>query len=129
MATATGKARCVTCNKEKSAVRCEGCLQIFCFDHLTNHRLKLSEELDEIEINRDLFRQTLNEQINDPQKHSLIKQIDQWEEDSIKKIQQTAKECKQILVPHMTEHFNQIEVNLTKLTNQLRQTRQENYFE
>jgi hypothetical protein len=128
MATATGKARCITCDKEKSAVRCEGCLQIFCRIHLTDHCQELSQQLDEIEINRDLFRQTLNEQTNDRQKHFLIKQIDKWEKDSIRKIQQTAEECRQILLQHTTKHFNQIEINLTKLTDQLKQTRQENDF-
>jgi uncharacterized Fe-S cluster-containing radical SAM superfamily protein len=128
MATATGKALCITCNKEKSAVRCEGCQQIFCRNHLTDHCQELSEQLDEIEINRDLFQQTLNEQINDPQKHFLIKQINKWEYDSIEKIQQTAKECRHLLLEHTTEHFNKIEINLTKLTDELRKTRQENDF-
>ena len=72
MAIATGKARCNMCSKEKSTVRCEGYLQIFCFNHLISHRQELSKQLDEIEVNRDLFRQTLNEQINDGQKHFLI---------------------------------------------------------
>ena len=66
-------------------------LQIFCFNHLTDHRQELSQQLDEIEINRDIFRQTLNEQINNPKKHSLIKQIDQWEEDSIEKFNKQQK--------------------------------------
>ena len=43
-----------------------------------------------IEIDRELFRQTFTEQTN---KHSLIKQINKWEEDSI---QHTATECKQL---------------------------------
>jgi hypothetical protein len=104
----TGKGRCITCDKEKSAVKCEGCSQIFCFDHLPNHRQELSVQLDQIELNRDLFRQTLNEQMNNSKKHSLIKEIDQWEEDSIKLIQQTANECRQVLRQHTNEHFNQI---------------------
>jgi chromosome segregation ATPase len=128
MSIATGKARCIICEKEKSAVRCEGCLQIFCYNHLNDHRQQLSQHFDELEINRDLFRQTLNEQINHPQKHILIKQIDQWESDSIQKIQQIAKECREKLFQHTNEHVNQIEMNLTKLTNQMREIRQENDF-
>ena len=128
MAIATGKAQCIICSKEKCAVRCEGCQQIFCRNHLTDHCQELSEQLDDIEINHDLFVQILNEQTNNPKKHFLIKQIDQWEEDSIRKIQQTAKECRQILLEHTPEYFNKIEINLTKLTDQLRKTRQENDF-
>lgn len=77
MATGTNKGRCVTCGKDKRAVRCEGCLQLFCYSHLTDHRQELSHQLDEIELNRALLQQTLNEQINNPTKHSLIKQINQ----------------------------------------------------
>jgi hypothetical protein len=97
MAIATGKGRCITCGKEKRAVKCEGCSQLFCFDHLPDHRQELSIQLDHIEVQRDIFRQTLNEQTNNPNKHS-------------------------------SEHINYIEINLTKLTDQLRQTRQENDF-
>ena len=128
MATGTGKGRCITCGKEKSAVKCEGCSQIFCFDHLIEHRQQLSLQLDDIEMNRDLFRQTLNEHMNDPKKHLLIKQIDQWEKDSIHKIQQTAEQCRQLVLQHTNEHLNEIEINLNKLTNQLRETRKENDF-
>jgi F0F1-type ATP synthase gamma subunit len=127
MAKAIGKAQCVNCGKEKSAVICAGCLQVFCFNHLNDHRQELSQQFDEIENNRDLFRQTLNEQINNPLKHSLIKQIDKWEFDSIELIQKTAKKCKdQILLQLTDKHFDRIEINLTKFTNELREIRQEN---
>jgi len=128
MAEITGKARCITCGKDRSAVRCEGCLQIFCYNHLTDHRQELNKQLDEIEVNRDIFRQTLTQQTTDLKNHSLIKHIDEWEEDSIKKIQQKAEESRQLLFQHTTEHINQIEVNLHKLTEELRQMRQENDF-
>jgi hypothetical protein len=128
MGISTGKGRCIKCDKEKSAVRCEGCSQLFCFDHLPDHRQELSIQLDEIEVNRDLLRQTLIEQTTNPKKHSLMKQIDQWEEDSIKIIRQTANDCRQLVLQHTTDHINQFEGNLVKLTDRLRQTRQENDF-
>jgi hypothetical protein len=129
MATSTGKPQCVTCNKEKrTAVKCECCQQIFCLDHLSHHRQELAQQLDDIEANRDLFRQTLNEQRNDSQKGFFIKPIDEWEKDPIEKIQQIAKQCRQILIQYTTGHFNQIEIDLTKFTDQLREIRQENDF-
>ncbi len=128
MATTTGKGRCITCDKEKRVVICAGCSQLFCFDHLPDHRQELSHQLDDIEINRDIFRQTLTEQTIDSEKHPLIKHIDQWEDDSIEKIQQIAKECRQQIFQHTTEHIHQIEVNLAKLTDQIKRTRQENDF-
>ncbi|CAF1619818.1 unnamed protein product [Adineta ricciae] len=128
MASGNGKSRCFTCGKEKRAVRCEGCLQVFCYDHLTDHRQELNKQLDHIEHTRDLFRQTLNEQMNHPQIHLLVKQIDQWEEDSIKTVQQTASECRQLLVQHTTKNVHNIEVNLAKLSDHLKRIRSENDF-
>jgi len=122
------KARCIICGKDRSAVRCEGCLQIFCYNHLKDHRQELNKQLDEIEVNQNIFRQTLAQQTIDLKQNSLIKQIDEWKEDSIKMIQQTAEECKQLLLQYTTEHITNIEVNLNKLTEELRQIRQENDF-
>jgi uncharacterized damage-inducible protein DinB len=128
MATANSKVHCVKCGKERATSKCGGCSQDFCYKHLTDHRQELSEQLDEIEVNRDVFRQTLTQQTNDLTKHSLIEEIDKWEEDSIRKIQQTANECKQLVLQHSTAHINQIEINLTKLTDELREIRKENDF-
>ena len=126
MATAISKARCATCNKQRSTSKCAGCSQDFCYKHLTDHYLILSQQLDEIEVHRDLFRQTLTQQTTNPPEHPLIKQIDQWERDSISKIQQTAQESRQILLQHTTAHINQIEIDLAQLTDQMREIRQEN---
>ena len=128
MATAatTGKARCVTCGKEKTAYKCEGCSKRFCFDHLTDHRQALGKQLDEIENERNLFQQTLSEQKNNPQQHSLMQQIDTWERESIHKIRETADEARSLLVICTTGHINAIETELIRLTEQIKETRHEN---
>jgi septal ring factor EnvC (AmiA/AmiB activator) len=128
MASANVKARCVTCGKERATSKCGGCLQDFCYKHLGDHRQELSKELDEVEVMRDLFRQTVNEQKSDPGKHSIIQQIDKWERDSIKKIRQTAEEARQFFHQHISVHFIQIESKLNRLTDQLRQSREEEDF-
>ncbi|CAF1068516.1 unnamed protein product [Rotaria sordida] len=128
MATGTSRTRCIRCHKERRGVKCDGCSQLYCYDCLPHHHQELSKELDEIETIRNLFRETLTEQTQDPNKHSLIKQINQWEEDSIKKIKQTVHECRQLLLQHIAEHITQIEVDLAKLTDKLKTTRQENDF-
>jgi hypothetical protein len=125
MATATGRARCITCGKEKATSKCEGCLQDFCFNHLTEHRQQLSKQLDEIEVNRDQFRQTLIQQTIESRKQPLIEQIDQWELNAIQKIQQTAEELRQSVLKYTTENIHQIEDRLSKLTRQLQQSRRE----
>ncbi|CAF2930816.1 unnamed protein product [Rotaria sp. Silwood2] len=119
---------CVECRKQRATSKCAGCLQDLCYNHLTDHCEQLSKELDEIEINRNLFRQTLTEQTNHPKNDSLMEEINKWKEDSIIKIQQIAEECKQLLIQYTNKYFNQLEIDLVKLTDQLRQTRQENDF-
>jgi chromosome segregation ATPase len=128
METGINKVHCVKCEKERSTSKCAGCSQDFCYNHLTDHRQELSEQLDQIEMNRDLLRQTLNEQTNNPKQHLSMKQIDQWEKDSIKIIEQTAKECRQLLFKHTTKSINQVETNLAKLTDEMRKIRKENDF-
>jgi hypothetical protein len=128
MSTRSGKGRCITCGKEKRVVKCEGCFEFYCYDHFTDHRQELIQQLNQIEINRDLFRETLNEQTNRSEKPLLIKQIDQWEEDSIKLIQQTANDCRQLLIEHTNTNTQQIQIDLDKLTDEIKQIRQENDF-
>ena len=126
--TTIGRNHCAICGKERRTVSCDGCLQTFCYNHLNDHRQELSKQLDEVEVTRDLFRQILTEQTSQPRKHTLMKEIDEWERDSIKKIQESAEEARQQLFRHITEHIKDIETRLSKLTDQLRTSRQENDF-
>lgn len=105
-----------------------GCSQKFCFDHLADHKQQLKKQVDEIEVNRDLFRQTLTEQTTDPRKHALVQQIDNWERDSSKRIRETAEEVRQQVLKNTATHVAELETKLTKLTDHLRQNRKENDF-
>ena len=128
MATATGKSQCVTCKKEKAGYKCEGCGQYFCINHLLEHQRELGKELDEIEDHRNLFQQKIIETKANPQKQLLIQQVNQWEKNSIQKIQQTAENARQVLVKHTNRYISEIEMKLEQLTNQLKYNRQENDF-
>ncbi len=128
MTTSTGKAHCVTCGKEKIAYKCEGCSLNFCINHLNDHHQLFIKQLDDIEDERNIFRQILTEQIKNPQNHSLIQQIHEWEKDSINKIQQTAEETRQLVLKQINKYFNEIEIELTKLTKELKEIREENDF-
>jgi hypothetical protein len=128
MATATGKTCCVICGKGKATLKCGRCSQDFCYNHVADHRQELNKQLDEVEVDRDVFQQTLIDQTTDSKKHALIKQIDEWERESINKIRQTAEETRQLVWQHTMEHTTRIEIRLNKLTDELRQGRQENDF-
>ena len=130
MASASKETICTICGKANGRVRCEGCLQLFCYNHLNEHRQDLSIQLDEIETSRDLFRQTLTETTSQSQNHGLIQQIDEWERQSITFIRQMAAETKQKLIKYIEQFNIQLEETLNKLTDALRQSRADNdYFE
>lgn len=128
MATAGGKAYCVTCKKEKVTFKCGGCSEEFCYKHLGDHQQELSRQFDELEVNRDVFKQSLTEYIAQTTNDQLIERIEQWKQRSITIIQQTAEETKQTLVDTQSQYFGGIEEDLNKLTDQLRQTRKDNDF-
>ena len=130
MATATETSRnyCFICEKEKSTYTCNGCSKRFCKQHLKDHENELELELDQIENERNIFRQTLSEQVEQPNKHDLIQEINQWEQLSIIKIQQTAEENRQLILKQMNKHFQKIETDLNLLTNEIKEIRQESDF-
>lgn len=129
MAAAPGKIFCVPCSKEKVVYKCEGCGKMFCITHLKEHHQSFIAQLDEIEDKRNLFQQTLFERrSNPPQRHTLIDQINQWENDSIHKIQQTARHARQRVIKHTERHYTRFGMELDQLTEKLKQIRREEDF-
>jgi hypothetical protein len=84
----SGKKLCVTCSKSVGITLCEGCQQTFCGKHSIEHRHGLASQLDCIMQEHDLLQQELGQLFNE---HSLFKKIDQWENESIRKIQVAAE--------------------------------------
>jgi hypothetical protein len=102
MSTADSKTLCTTCGKAKTIFKCGGCQQDFCYNHSTDHRQELSQQLDSIEVSRDLFRQRLTEQTHKPQ------HIDKWERDSIEKIRRVAEEARQELLKYNDQYRDKL---------------------
>ena len=122
------KTQCVTCGKEKSVIRCEGCLEPFCFNHFGDHRIEFSKELEEIDSTCEGFQQTIVKLTSKPQKHPLFQYIDQWEQNSISKIQQAADEARQILLKHFPVHVASATDHLKDFMKKVKKSRQENDF-
>jgi hypothetical protein len=85
------KTLCITCNKSGGIITCNGCYQKFCGKHSIDHRQKLANQLDEIMQEHDLLKQELGQSFTD---EIVFKNIDQWEKDSIIKIQITAENAR-----------------------------------
>jgi hypothetical protein len=79
--------------------KCEGCGQVFCRNHVAEHRDILSQQLDEIVLEYDILQQTIVEHRDETNRHyPVIEQINQWERDAIQRIQQTAEEARQHVI-------------------------------
>ena len=85
---------CAKCNKVKNTIRCPGCGRNLCLDDMNAHREELKEQLNETEDQFKQFASDLEKQNLEPHKNPLIQQIDQWEQQSIKKIRQVAEEIR-----------------------------------
>ncbi|UJR18710.1 hypothetical protein I4U23_005617 [Adineta vaga] len=75
MTTASSKAQCFICHKDKIVYHCEGCEKDFCLNHITAYREKFHAELNEMKIDRDIFQQVICQERQKPENEVLIKQI------------------------------------------------------
>ncbi|CAF1502937.1 unnamed protein product [Adineta steineri] len=128
MAMASNKTQCFTCNKDKITYSCEGCSKRFCFTDLAEHKQILNNELNHIINNYDEFKQRINEQKQNPQNHSLIKQINQWEINSIQKIQKKAEDCRKIVIESLRTFLYDTEKKFNNLSEQIKHIHAENEF-
>ncbi|CAF1130811.1 unnamed protein product [Adineta steineri] len=126
MAMANNKTLCYTCNEEKITFHCKGCSKEFCLTDLTEHCEILTSELHSITYQYNEFQQTINEQKQNPHNHLLIEQIDQWEIESIDKIQQKAKEYRENVTKSFQACINDIEMKFKDFDEQIKQIQKEN---
>ncbi|CAF2724335.1 unnamed protein product [Rotaria sp. Silwood2] len=109
---------CVVCeNKSINGVfKCEGCSLTFCLKHTNEHRQYLSHKLNEIIHEHENIYHIFSE---NKQSSLLFDQINQWEKDSIIKIQKTAQNARiqieqfaKLQKEHSKEKYNQISQQL-----------------
>ncbi|CAF1122685.1 unnamed protein product [Adineta steineri] len=128
MAMANNNTLCFICDEEKITYPCKGCSKHFCLMDLTEHRQILNNELHHIANEYNEFKQTVNEQKENPQSFPLIKQINQWEINSIAKIQQKAQEYRETVIKSSQTCINDIEMKFNDLSEQIKQFYKENKF-
>ena len=110
--------------KQVAVTNCEGCSKAFCIKHFTNHRSLLEEEMKMIIDEHDLLKNSLDQQINKP----LIKEVDQWEKESMEKVQQRANELRQELLQSTVNSANDLSKNLQQLSDKLAESRENDSF-
>ncbi|CAF0774874.1 unnamed protein product [Rotaria sordida] len=114
--------------KQTGVAYCEGCTRSFCGIHFNDHRRALSEELNVIFSDCNEIKDTLNQQITTYDSHPLIKEINDWEKQSIANIQQRAKELRQQLLQLTTDYRNKLSEKLQQLSEQSNDAREHDSF-
>jgi hypothetical protein len=94
--------------KQTAITNCEGCSKAFCIKHFGDHRRLLDEEMNVIINEHDHLKNTLNQQTIKLDPNTFIKAIDQWEKESIEKIQKRANELREELLQVVTNHEDEL---------------------
>ncbi len=129
-ATTNSKKSCSKCEKGTGAFSCDGCRQSFCLKHVAEHRQELISQMDNIEQERDVFHEDLLNQTQKQNEHILFNRIDQWEKESINKIQQIAEESRKTLKQMLDNIVNHGQKSLNKISLKLRRAREfDDFFE
>lgn len=130
MAYATGHKQCaLDGNCKKAGVfSCGGCSKWFCHSHASDHRQKLSEQMNELISEHDDLKNTFTQHISNPTLHPLVKQIDLWEEESIEKIREKARELREQLAQPLATQVSELSKRLEPYSEQLTQARDRDDF-
>jgi hypothetical protein len=104
---------------------CEGCSQTFCSTHWTEHRRSLDEQIDVLIQDLEV---SLDKQALEVDLHPLKDEIDQWEKESIAKIDDKAKELRRELSALIDNRNHFLSTEFRELSKQLHENRESDNF-
>jgi len=125
MATTAAKKPCGKCSKGGGVTTCDGCQQSFCTKHFVEHRQELSQQMNNISQDHELFRRDMTKEIP---KHPFLTRIDTWERESIGKIQATAEAARADLRQLLDRTKNDLKNSVEKMTYELHSCQQSDDF-
>jgi hypothetical protein len=121
MAAAVVKKPCNKCDKGSGVTTCDGCQQSFCIKHVIEHRQELATHLEDIGQEHDLLRRDLTQ---DNAVHPLLTYIDEWEQESITKIQVAAEAARADLRLLLDQEKTGLKTVVDKMTNEMQSCRE-----
>ncbi|CAF0775812.1 unnamed protein product [Adineta steineri] len=121
MAAALIKKPCMKCNKGGGVTTCDGCQQTFCMKHIIEHRQELSIELENLVHEHDLLRRDVSQE---NQVHPLLTQINEWEQESMTRIQVVAENARADLQQLVDESKGNLRLFMDKMTNEVQSGRE-----
>lgn len=123
MATNDQEKLCVGC--QNGMVTCNGCEKRFCLPHWNEHLQKLQRQMEDVVQEHDQLLGTLNAQVDAPH---LSSRINEWEEKSISKIRDVAKQAHADLQALLDRTKHQLVDSLSKISEQLRSSQASNAY-
>ncbi|CAF0781858.1 unnamed protein product [Adineta steineri] len=122
------KNNCSVCIKLAGVFLCHGCEKNFCQLHASEHREHLQKSMNVIYHNYDSVKQNIKGQTTEQYQHSLMVQVNQWEQESIEKIRQYAQETRQELTITVRQRSDNLKEKLEQLKQELDKARQTGGF-
>ena len=86
---------------------------------LNTHRRYIREQMQHLIDEQDRFQTVLKEQFDSPQTYPFFKRIDEWEKESIEKIQKRAQQLREQLTEIVVVHIRRLSNKLQESTNRL----------
>lgn len=117
---ASTKNRCSKCMKTDGSISCDGCQKHFCRQHLSEHHKEILKQVDQINDECETFRQKLPEE-NDPS--PLLTAIDEWEQESIEKIQSTAENARADVEKYAQQTLINLNAAVSRITGSIKANR------
>ncbi|CAF1181073.1 unnamed protein product [Adineta ricciae] len=121
---------CTACGKMVGVFACRGCSGNFCLSHTKDHRDHLQRSLNDIIHDYEQIKRNLNGQTAEQRRTSLVEQINEWEQESIKKVRELAADVRQELEITVERRTNNLKEKLDLLKQQFDKAQQDGgYYE
>jgi hypothetical protein len=117
---------CVKCRDGSGGeLTCNGCQQSFCWEHITDHQQDIQKQMDSLVQNNFLLKRDWEDE---SYQKELFCKIDQWEKESIDKIQVTAEIARDDLKSLIKRAKKNLKTTIEQISEQIDKNRQLNHF-
>ncbi|CAF1673082.1 unnamed protein product, partial [Adineta ricciae] len=127
------KIKCTLCKERNGNTRCEGCNTLFCLPCMNKHHDELAQQFQLVMDTRNEVKQTLDIHglsTLDEKSVAYLKEINEWEQDMIQRIQTIAAKVRTDANETMTKYMEDLCVRFQQLSNDVQeQQKQGSYFE
>lgn len=121
---------CVACGQVAGIFTCRGCGDSFCLRHTNEHRDAMDRQMNQIMQTHGQLKQSVVDQTTEQLCQSFLQQIERWEQQSMNKIRQVAKEVREQVLSCVRQRTDTFKEKLALLTQQLSRAKQDGeYFE